>query len=52
MMISGYKTMLFWENNIVSEGDLRLAGQKREAYLETENGYRTVTIEAFQEKRD
>lgn len=36
---------------MISESDLRLAGQKREVYLETENGYRTVTIEGFQEKR-
>ncbi len=51
MMISGHKTLLFWENNSVGESNLRRAGQKRGAYLETQNGYRTVTIEGSQSRR-
>ena len=51
MMISGHKTRSVFERyNIVSDTDLRLAAQKQEAYLETQNGYKTVTIESFQEK--
>jgi len=53
MVISGHKTRSVFERyNIVSESDLRLAAQKQEAYLETQNGYKTVTIESLQEKRD
>jgi hypothetical protein len=51
MMISGYKTKSVFERfNIVSDNDLRRAAQKQEGYLETQNGYKTVTVNLLREK--
>jgi hypothetical protein len=47
-MIPGHKTRSVFERyNIVSDSDLRIAAQKQEAYLEGQNGYKTVTIGDF-----
>ncbi len=52
MMISGYKTRSVFERyNMVSENDPRIAAQKQEAYLEGQNGYKTVTFGDFGRKK-
>ena len=52
MMVSGHKTRsVFDRYNIVNDADLREAAQKQEAYLQGQNGYKTVTIGDFGTKK-
>ena len=52
MMISGHKTRSVFERyNIVNDTDLKLAAQKQEAYLQSQKGYKKVTIGDFGTKK-
>ena len=52
MMVSGHKTRsVFDRYNIVNDTDLREAAQRQEAYLQSQNGYKTVTIGDFGTKK-
>jgi len=53
MMVSGHKTRSVFERyNIVSADDLKLAAQRQEAYLNAQHGYKMVTIEDFEAKKE
>jgi len=52
MMISGHKTRsVFDRYNIVSDADLIIAAQKHSAYLESQKGTISGTVEDFEQKK-
>ncbi len=51
MMVSGHKTRsVFDRYNIVNDSDLKLAAQKQEAYLKSQMGTISGTVQGFKEK--